>query len=160
MNITKFVIIPSFIIVLCLIFFFTSQKNNRRPFHCDAQSIIHIIKDGENETYINSYIDIIFSSEDQGVMMFSGTAKSKDKDYIISRKIFFTITKTELERVNKTVYTHEKIDAKDNTPAELWYDRVLPEIPGIELYSEVKKLHKNAILIKAFSVPLIVCVRQ
>lgn len=143
---------------LCAILFYVYQFASRRPFHCDAQMFAHLKLYEGDAVEVNSHVDIILISPRDGIMKFSGSVKNNGNSYVLKRTAYFTITPSELENVNKVVFTRTEAHPVDNTPADLWQNRVLPQTPGIEFYSKIRALDKNAIILKGFSNPLIVCI--
>lgn len=156
----KFVIFLSITLTLGTVFYTIYKTQHHGAFHCDAQVISHLINDADNKIEINTNVVIVFSSSTQGVMLFSGSVEYEGKKYTLNRNTYFSIAPSELKEVRKVSITNENIKPKDNTPNELWRNRILPEIPGIAYYSEVKKLNNNAILVKTLTNPLLVCLRQ
>ncbi|TQI82270.1 FidL-like putative membrane protein [Serratia fonticola] len=156
----KLAIISLFLISLGSILFYIYQSPQRKPFHCDAEMIAHISDPGVERVDLNAHIDIMYTSENYGFIKFSGSVKHGENHYSLSRNTYFTITPSDLENVNKIAFTHEDIHPRDNTPEDLWKNRILPQIPGIEFYSKVRVVNKNAIIIKGFSNPLLVCIRH
>lgn len=156
----KIVAILLSIISLGAILFYVYQFLTYRPFHCDAQMFAHLSTKDDDKIEVNTHIDIIYSSERNGIMKFSGSVKDQTKSYILRRTAHFTISQSELENVNKVVFTRTESHPLDNLPDDLWVNRVLPQTPGIEFYSKIRALERNAIIIKGFSNPLIVCIRR
>ncbi|MGL6011457.1 MAG: FidL-like protein, partial [Shewanella oncorhynchi] len=95
----------------------------------------------------------------EGLVSMTGTIKQNDKDYLVSRTLFFTIKKSGLKNNYKVEISREEIDKRDELPEDLWLKYVFPKSTGVEFYSEVRELNKNAILLQSLSNPLLVCVR-
>ncbi|WP_411751861.1 hypothetical protein [Serratia sp. (in: enterobacteria)] len=156
----KFAVALLLIISLCAILFYVYQYASRKPFHCDAQMFAHLkVRDGDG-VEVNTHVDVIFISQHEGSIKFSGSIKNQGHSYILRRTVFFTIAPSELENVNKLVFTHTESHPVDNTPTDLWENRVLPQTPGIEFHSKIMALDKNAIILKGFSNPLLICIRR
>lgn len=156
----KIVVALLLIISLCTLLFYVYQYASHKPFHCDAQLFAHLKVSEGDPVEVNTHVDVIFTSQHDGVMKFSGSIKNNGNSYVLRRTVFFTIAPSELENVNKVVFTRTESHPVDNTPADLWQNRVLPQTPGIEFYSKIRAVNKNAIIIKGFSNPLIVCIRR
>jgi hypothetical protein len=156
----KLVVALLLIISLFVILFYVYQYASRKPFHCDAQLFAHLKVKDDDRVDINTHIDVIFISQHEGSIKFSGSVKNQGHSYILRRTVFFTIAPSELEKVNKIAFTRTETHPVDNTPADLWQNRVLPQTPGIEFYSKIRALENDAIIIKGFSNPLIICVRR
>jgi hypothetical protein len=156
----KIMIALLLMISLCATLFYVYQMASRKPFHCDAQMFAHLNAREGDGVEVNTHVDIIFTSQHEGIMKFSGSVKNQGHSYVLRRTVFFTITPSELKEVNKVTFTRTESHPVDNTPADLWQNRVLPQTPGIEFYSKIRALEKDAIIIKGFSNPLIVCIRR
>ena len=154
----KSVIALLLIISLCTTLFYVYQYASHKPFHCDAQMFAHLNAREGDGVEVNTHVDIIFTSEHDGTMKFSGSIKNQGQSYVLRRTVFFSIAPSELEGVNKVTFTRTESHPVDNTPADLWQNRVLPQTPGIGFYSKIRALDKDAIIIKGFSNPLIVCI--
>jgi hypothetical protein len=156
----KIVVALLLIVSLGSLLFYWYQSQSLKPFHCDAQVFAHLKIDETEAVEVNSYVDVIFKSAHDGVLKFSGSIKNKGHDYILRRTVYFTVAPSELKNVNKIVFTRTESHPTDNTPADLWQNRVLPQTPGIEFYSKIRWLERDAIIIKGFTNPLIVCIRR
>ncbi|WMT14098.1 hypothetical protein [Serratia fonticola] len=156
----KIVVALLLIISLCSTIFYLYQWQSRKPFHCDAQLFAHLKINEADAVEVNTHVDVIFRSPHDGIMKFSGSIKNKGNDYILRRTVYFTITPSELENVNEIVFIRTESHPTDNTPTDLWQNRVLPQTPGIGYYSKIRNLEKNAIIIKGFTNPLLVCIRR
>lgn len=158
----KFAVALLLIISLGALLFYTYQLLIYKPFHCDAQIFSHLGVKGDNddEVEVNTHIDVIYSSKHSGIMKFLGSVKHQGNHYIMRRSIHFTLEPSELDNINKAVFTRTERHAMDTLPEDLWQNRVLPQTPGIEFYSKVRALKNNAIIFKGFSNPLIICVRR
>ncbi|ALX96642.1 hypothetical protein AV650_25270 [Serratia fonticola] len=131
----------------------------RKPFRCDAQQISVQVK-GQKSIVLNANATVIFSSSKNGIVYISGSIKESDTRYLLARKIFFTITPSEIKGTNNTQLTHEEVHPGDNTPEKIWRDFLLPEIQHVDFYSEIKKLRHNALLISGVTNPFLVCTKQ
>lgn len=156
----KLVIALLLLISLCALLFYVYQYATHRPFHCDAQLFAHLKVSDNEKIEVNTHVDIILVSQHDGIMKYSGSINDKGKSYVLRRTVFFTITPSELDNMNKIVFTRTESHPVDTTPADLWQNRVLPQTPGITYYSRFRALDKDAIIIKGFSNPLIVCIRR
>lgn len=156
----KIVVALLLIISLCATLFYIYQVQSRKPFHCNAQLFAQLKLYETDKVEVNTHVDVIFRSTHDGIMKFSGSIKNKGNNYILRRTVYFTINPSELENVNEVVFTRTESHPVDNTPEDLWQNRVLPQTPGIGFYSKIKGLEKNAIIIKGFTNPLIVCIRS
>ncbi|MGL5388540.1 MAG: hypothetical protein ACRC2A_06115 [Enterobacterales bacterium] len=156
----KIILALLLIISLCAILFYVYQYASRKPFHCDAQMFAHLKVSDNNSVEVNTHVDVILISPHDGIMKFSGSVKNNGASYVLRRTVYFTITPSELENVNKVVFTRTESHPVDNTPTDLWQNRVLPQTPGIGFYSKIRALDKDAIIIKGFSNPLLVCIRR
>ncbi|MFT2794314.1 MULTISPECIES: hypothetical protein [Serratia] len=156
----KIVVALLLIISLCSTLFYIYQVQSRKPFHCDAQLFAHLKINEADAVEVNTHVDVIFRSAYDGILKFSGSIKNKGHDYILRRTVYFTVAPSELENVNEIVFTRTESHPTDNTPADLWQNRVLPQTPGIGFYSKIRDLDRDAIIIKGFTNPLIVCIRR
>lgn len=123
----KIVVALLLIISLCSTIFYLYQWQSRKPFHCDAQLFAHLKINEADAVEVNTHVDVIFRSPHDGIMKFSGSIKNKGNDYILRRTVYFTITPSELENVNEIVFIRTESHPTDNTPTDLWQNRVLPQ---------------------------------
>lgn len=156
----KIVIALLLISTLGAIAFYAYQLLSHKPFHCDAQMFARLSTKDDEKIEVNTHIDIIYSSAHNGIMKFSGSVKDHEKSYVLRRTAYFTIAQSELENVNKVVFTRTESHPVDNLPDDLWLNRVLPQTPGIEFYSKIRALEGDAIIFKGFSNPLLICIRR
>lgn len=132
---------------------------NEPVFRCETQLLSHIELDNKKiET--NLHATIIFTLYNNIFFEVTGSFKQNNQQYMVNRKIIFTIKPSLLSGMNKTIITHEAINPLDQVPKELWQRYILPAAPGDEFYTEIVKLNNNAVLLQGFSNPLLVCVRQ
>lgn len=136
-----------------------SLHQGRKPFRCDAQQIYVQVKSQKN-IVLNANSTVIFSSLKTGIVYITGSIKEDDTRYRLVRKIFFTITPSEIKGTNNTQLTHEEVHPSDNTPDKIWRNILLPEIQHVDFYTEIMPLRHNALLIRGFSNPFMVCIRQ
>ncbi|VEI75043.1 Uncharacterised protein [Serratia fonticola] len=68
----------------------------RKPFRCDTQQIFVQVK-GQKSIVLNANATVIFSSSKNGIVYISGSIKEGDTRYLLDRKIFFTITPSEIK---------------------------------------------------------------
>lgn len=132
---------------------------NETAFRCDTQLLSHIELDN-TKIETNLHTTIVFTSYNNVLFEVSGSFKKDQQQYRVSRKIFFTIKPSLLNGMKKTILTHKVVNQLDQVPDELWQRYFLPASPGVEFYTEIVKLNKNAVLLQGFSNPLLVCVRS
>ncbi len=145
-----------FIVALCGYFFYKNYSS--KPFRCDAH-LISLIEQDVNHVEVNLYESIIFTLPIEGMVSMTGTVKQNDKNYLVSRTLFFTIKKSGLKNNYKVEISREDVDKRDELPEDLWLKYIFPKSIGVEYYSEVRELNKNAILLQSLSNPQLVCVR-
>jgi hypothetical protein len=129
-----------------------------KSFRCDAH-LISLIEQDVNHVDLNLYESIIFTLPIEGMVSMTGTVKQNDKDYIVSRTLFFTLKKSGLKNNYKVEIIREDVDKRDDLPEGLWLRYIFTKSKGVEYYSEVRDLNKNAILLQSLSNPQLVCVR-
>lgn len=144
-------------LLICLWYY--SLLQGRKPFRCDAQQISVQVK-GQKNIFLNANATVIFSSSKTGIFYITGSIKEDDTRYLLDRKVFFTIMPSEIKGANNTQLTHEEVHPGDNTPDQIWRNFLLPETQHVDFYTELKPLHHNALLIRGFTNPLMVCTRQ
>lgn len=145
------------LLLLCLWFY--SHHHNRKPFRCDTQQLSVLIKAKKNIA-LNASVTIVFSSKTTGIVYVTGSLKEEETRYLLSRKLFFTITPSELENASNTLITHEDIRPSDNTPDSIWRNIVLPEMQNVSFYTQIIPLLNNALLVQSLTNPLLICTRQ
>ncbi|AGP46857.1 hypothetical protein M621_05705 [Serratia plymuthica S13] len=92
-------------------------------------------------------------------MSLTGSIRVDDKEYIVSRMIFFTLQKSDLDGIYKTKIISEEKIKNDNVSDLLWHKYFLSTPIGMQFNSEVIKLNKNAIFLKELSNPIFVCTK-
>ncbi|ATM76791.1 FidL-like protein [Serratia fonticola] len=152
----KIIISLLFIVALCGSFYHKNYSS--KPFRCDAH-LIALVEQDSNHVELNLHDNLILTLPTEGLVSMTGTIKQNDKDYLVSRTLFFTIKKSGLKNNYKVEISREEIDKRDELPEDLWLKYVFPKSTGVEFYSEVRELNKNAILLQSLSNPLLVCVR-
>jgi hypothetical protein len=130
---------------------------SKQPFRCDAQLISNIERNDKNID-INLFASIIFTIRGEGLLEVTGTYTQDNQQYLVNRRIIFTHKHSELNGMKKTTITREVVTPGDNVPEELWQKYILPERLGVEFYTELKEVNKNAVFFQGLSNPLFVCV--
>ncbi|WP_161802733.1 MULTISPECIES: hypothetical protein [Serratia] len=102
-------------------------------------------------------INIITAHEGSSELIAVGSLQGGDKNYVIARRIFITMRKSDFTGLTKTTIDRQERRPIDNVPEALWERHILPETPGVEFYMETKKFNKNLYLIKGLSNPHFVC---
>ncbi|CAI1017939.1 Uncharacterised protein [Serratia proteamaculans] len=141
-------------LVLCSLLYYHYKKN--RPFRCDAQLVSHIEQDG-GKIDLNLNANMIFTLHNESVVSFNGSVTQDGQEYRVSRRIFFTITTSELNGVDKTKITREQISKFDKLPAGLWQQYIFQ---GVEFYTQMIAVNNNGLLLQDLSNPFFVCVRS
>jgi hypothetical protein len=150
----KIILAPLLItLVLCSLFYYHYQKT--RPFRCDAQLVSHIEYDG-SKVDSNLNTNIIFTLHNGGIVSFTGSVKQDDREYLVSRRLFFSITSSEIDGINKTNITHEEISPNDQLPEGVWKRYI---IPRTTFYTQMTAVNHNGVLLQALSNPFFVCTR-
>lgn len=108
---------------------------------------------------INVYASNVISWSDENSMSLTGSIKVDDKEYIVSRMVFFTLQKSKLDGLYKTKIISEEKIKNDNVPDSLWQKYFLSTPIDIYFNSEIIKLNKNAIFLKELSNPIFVCTK-
>lgn len=146
------------VLFICLGYYITHQQS-RKPFRCDTQQLSVQVKAKSNIS-LNANSTILFSSSKSGMFYITGSIKENDTRYLLDRNISFSITPSEIKTGNNVKFTHEQIHPADNTPDNIWRNYLMPEIELINIYTEVIPLFHNALLIRGFSNPFLVCIKQ
>ncbi|WP_422526609.1 hypothetical protein [Serratia fonticola] len=148
-----------FTVLLMCLWWWRSHHQDIKPFRCDTQQISLQVKRNSNIVLIAN-ATVIFSSSKTSIVYITGSIKDNDKRYQLARKIFVTITPSELKGVNNTQITHEEVHPIDNTPDIIWRDFLMPEVEKVDFYTEIIPLFHNAVLIRGLTNPFLVCVKQ
>ncbi|CAI2006528.1 TPA: hypothetical protein ACSTLY_004229 [Serratia fonticola] len=148
-----------FLASLLIGLWYYSLQQGRKPFRCDAQQVSVQVK-AQKSIVLNANSTIIFSSSNTGIIFITGSIKEDDTRYLLDRKIFFTITPSEIKGTDNTQLTHEEVHPGDNTPNKIWINILLPEIQRIGFYTETIPLHHNALLIRGVTNPFLACTKQ
>ncbi|MBL5906303.1 FidL-like protein [Serratia fonticola] len=129
----------------------------KQSFRCDSQ-VISYTERNNKIVDVNLYLSAIFTVRGEGLLEITGTYKQDNQQHLVNRKILFTHKHSELNDMEKTTITREVVGPIDNVPQESWQKYILPNLPGVEFYTELKKMNKNAMLFQGLSNPFFVCV--
>ena len=99
---------------------------------------------------------MIFTLHNESVLSFTGSVTQGGREYLVSRRLFFTTTPSELNGVDKTKITREQISKSDELPEGLWQQYIFQ---GTEFYTQMIAVNKNGFLLQDLSNPFFVCVR-
>lgn len=146
-------------VLLTCLWSFNVHHQGRKPFRCDTQQLSLQVK-AESNIVLKASATIIFSSSKSGMFYISGSIKENDTRYLLDRNTSFTITPSEIKRGNNVQFTHDQVHPADNTPDDIWRKHIMPEIELVDIYTEVIPLFHNALLIRGFSNPFLVCIKQ
>ncbi|UIM55637.1 hypothetical protein [Serratia marcescens] len=144
------------LIILGSIFLYLNHSN-WKPFRCNTHISSNIFSKDGHPLVLNMDINIITAHEGSSELIAVGSLKGEDKNYVIARRIFITMRKSDFTGFTKTTIDRQERRPIDNVPEALWEKYVLPETPGVEFYMETKKLKDNLYLIKGLSNPHFVC---
>lgn len=147
------------IILICGYLFYRHHFTvpSKQPFRCDTQ-VISYTERNNKIVDVNLYLSAIFTVRGEGLLEMTGTYKQDNQQYLVNRKILFTHRHSELNGMKKTTITREVVGPSDNVPDESWQQYILPDITGVEFYTELKKMNKNAMLFQGLSNPFFICV--
>lgn len=145
-------------LLICL-WYLNVHHQSRKPFRCDTQQLSLQVK-AKSNIVVKASATIIFSSTKSGMIYITGSLKENDTRYLLDRNTAFTITPSELKGGNNVQFTHEQVHPADNTPDYIWRKYVMPEIELVDIYMEIVPLFHNALLIRGFSNPFLVCIKQ
>ncbi|AYM91845.1 MULTISPECIES: hypothetical protein [Serratia] len=146
------------VLLMCL-WYFNVHHQGRKPFRCDTQQVSLQVK-AKSNIVLKASATILFSSSKSGMFYISGSIKENDTRYLLDRNTAFTITPSEIKSGNNVQFTHEQVHPADNTPDYIWRKYVMPEVELVDIYTEVVPLFHNALLIRGFSNPFLVCIKQ
>ncbi|MBL5859488.1 hypothetical protein JBO49_02535 [Serratia fonticola] len=142
------------VLVLCSLFYYNHQQT--QPFRCDTQIVSHTERD-DGKIDINLNTNIIFTLHHESVISFNGSVTQDGREYLVSRRFFFTTTPTELNGVKKTIITREQISKYDKLPAGIWQEYIFQ---GREFYIQMTAVNNNGFLLQDLSHPLFICARS
>lgn len=154
MKIKIALVLLLFVLALCSLFYYHYQQT--QPFRCDVQLVSHIEQEG-SKIDMNLNANIIFTLQDESVISFNGSVTQDGREYLVSRRFFFTTTPSELNGVKKTNITREQISKYDKLPAGLWQQYIFQ---GKEFYTQMTAVNNNGFLLQDLSNPLFVCARS
>lgn len=155
-------IIIIFSVLILAIFssiFLYSYYSKWEPFRCNTHIKAHINSKDNQKFYLNLDINIIAVQEGSSELLIVGSLKGLNKSYAISRRIFISFKKSDLDDVANTTIVWERRYPIDNVPDEIWQKYIISEAPGVTFYTQTKQLNKNAFLIKGLNNPYFVCTR-
>ncbi|EPT0360599.1 hypothetical protein ACVNT8_004278 [Enterobacter cloacae] len=146
------------VLLMCL-WYFNVYHQGRKPFRCDTQQVSLHVK-AKSNIVLKASATVIFSTSKSGMFYFTGSIQENDTRYLLDRNIAFSITPSEIKGGNNVKFTHEQVHPADSTPNDIWRKYVMPEIELIDVYTEIVPLFHNAVLIRGFSNPFLVCIKQ
>jgi len=147
------------IVLLMCLWYFNVHHEGRKPFRCDTQQVLLQVK-AKSNIVLNASTTILFSSSKSGMFYITGSIKENDTRYLLDRNVSFSITPAEIKMGNNIQFTHEQVHPADNTPDHIWRKYVMPEVELVDIYTEAVPLFHNALLIRGFSNPFLVCIKQ
>ncbi|MFH3012251.1 hypothetical protein ABK860_00300 [Serratia marcescens] len=146
----------SFIVILGCVILYLNHPNEI-PFRCNTHVTTHFTSKDGKKLVLNLELNIIAVHERSSEVVAVGSLTGLDKDYVISRRIFISMQKSDFINLSKTIVSREQHHPIDNLPDEMWQQYVLPEAPGIEFYTEAKKINNNLYIIKGLTNPYFIC---
>ncbi|CAI0832533.1 TPA: hypothetical protein ACSTJY_004167 [Serratia fonticola] len=147
------------IVLLMCLWYFNVHHEGRKPFRCDTQQVLLQVK-AKSNIVLNASTTILFSSSKSGMFYITGSIKENDTRYLLDRNVSFSITPAEIKMGNNIQFTREQVHPADNTPDHIWRKYVMPEVELVDIYTEAVPLFHNALLIRGFSNPFLVCIKQ
>lgn len=141
-------------IILCGFIYYNHQQT--QPFRCDSQLVSHIEQDG-SKVDLNLNANMIFTLHHESVVSFNGSVTQDGREYLVSRRIFFTTSPSELDGVKKTKITREQISKYDKLPAGIWQQYIFQ---GTEFYTQMTEVNNHGFLLQDLSNPLFICARS
>ncbi|MBC3211571.1 hypothetical protein [Serratia fonticola] len=148
-------ILTSLVIAIILCGFIYYNHQQKQPFRCDSQLVSHIEQDG-SKVDLNLNANMIFTLHHESVVSFNGSVTQDGREYLVSRRIFFTTSPSELDGVKKTKITREQISKYDKLPAGIWQQYIFQ---GTEFYTQMTEVNNHGFLLQDLSNPLFICAR-
>lgn len=132
---------------------------DEKPLRCDSHLIVHMTSKEGKKLVLNLSLNFIKNHEDgiDSELLAAGSLTGLSKDYVIARRIFLSMNKSDFRHLFKTIVTREKRHPIDNLPDEIWQQYVLPAAPEVEFYLEGKKINESLYLIKGLTNPYFIC---
>ncbi|RZF15555.1 hypothetical protein [Serratia marcescens] len=127
------------------------------PFRCNTHVTTHFTSKDGKKLVLNLDLNVIAVHKRSSEVVAVGSLTGLDKDYVISRRIFISMQKSDFKNLSKTIVSREQHHPIDNLPDEIWKQYVLPEAPGVEFYTEAKNIKENLFIIKGLSNPYFIC---
>ncbi|QXN62772.1 hypothetical protein [Serratia fonticola] len=150
------IILASLFIVFLLCVFFYYNYQQTQPFRCDTQLVLHVERDS-GKIDLNLNANIIFNLHHESVVSFNGSVTQDGREYLVSRRIFFTTSPSELDGVKKTNITREQISKYDKLPAGIWQQYIFQ---GTEFYTQMTAVNNHGFLLQDLSNPLFICAQS
>lgn len=152
-----------FLIFTFVIFLFYFKKNNdHETFRCTAQveqkSAIDSRQDAQIE--MNTSVTVFFTHENSGFFSIVGTVDSEGVIYNLNRSVNFLASQKKINNLKKITITDEIKHPVDNTPKQMWDNKLAPQLAGVDFYAEIKKINDNTLIISSLSFPYLICVTQ
>lgn len=146
-------------VLLTCLWYFNVYHQGIKPFRCDTQQLSLQVK-AKSNIVLNASTTIIFSSPKSGMFYITGSVKENDIRYLLDRNTSFTITPSAIEGGNNVKFTHKQVHPADTTPEYIWQKYVMPQIKLVDIYAEIIPLHHNALFIRGFTNPYLICIKQ
>ncbi|MCM2651951.1 hypothetical protein [Serratia marcescens] len=146
-----------FSVIAASLLFFSLDSLSWKPFRCNTQVSADIATKNGNRIEFNVNINVITLHKENSEVLVIGSLKDQGESYTVYRRIFVTHKPADINGYSTTVITSEKRHPKDNVPNTLWQHYVLPEVPGVAFYVEIKKLKKNLLFYKGLDNPILIC---
>lgn len=127
------------------------------PYRCKSvvnANLVYI--DGENLD-LNLNVNMITTHEGKSEWLVVGSVKGRNIQYIISRRVFLSTRESGFKGLTRSMITREEHQPIDNIPNDIWQRHVLPEVPGVAFYMEMKRLDNNLLFVKGLTNPFFIC---
>ncbi|CAI0927828.1 MAG: hypothetical protein WCD24_15245 [Serratia inhibens] len=139
--------------------FLPFSTHAEEPFKCTSQYKTLVEKDNDY-TLFDGRLTLFLKDEHGGFFSLSGKVSTKEKNYLLARKSYFTLTQHEINQVKQATITKVIKHPSDTTPDPLWLADILPELPGIDFHIEIWRLKDNLMMVKSINTGYLICAKN
>ena len=144
---------------LLFLLFFPFCMHAEETFKCTSQYKTLVEKDNDY-TLLDGRLTLFLKDEHEGFFSLYGKVSTKEKNYLLARKSYFTLAQHEINQVKQANIVKVVKHPSDNTPEPLWLADILPELPGIDFHIEIWRLKDNLMMVKSINTAYLICAKN
>ncbi|WP_395313719.1 hypothetical protein V1603_07790 [Enterobacter sp. ECC-219] len=145
--------------LILILQFFSFNLHAIEPFKCMSHYKTVIEKDHDS-TLFDGRLTLFLKNDSEGFFEFIGKIKTNEKNYLLSRTVFFSMASHEINESKQVTIGKVVKHLSDTTPDDIWQADILPQLPGIDFQIEIRRLKNNLILVKSLNTAYLICAAE